>query len=190
MSVRLFIAVELNDAVRRRLADIQAELDDVRACIKWVKPENAHLTLVFIGDVPDAMAAPIAGVMDRVAADTRPFALRLAGAGFFGRSRAPRVLWIGARGDLAAVTGLQARLAEALQELELALDPRPYRPHLTLGRVKGPSRGSELVQRLTSLQDAPCGTLDVRRIALIKSTLHPQGPVYTMLHAARFPGPE
>ena len=95
MADRLFIAVEIDEAVRRGLGALQRALTAPAAHIKWVRPENMHLTLAFLGDTEPDVAAQVKALMDQAAAAMAPLTVEVAGLGFFGSPRAPRVIWAG-----------------------------------------------------------------------------------------------
>ena len=185
MSIRVFTAIEIDDAIRKRLTELQDALQPLSSDVKWVEPHNVHLTLAFIGDVPDAMVPSLNALLDQAAAAAAaPFDCALAGLGTFGRPNAPRVIWAGAPTVPAPLAAIHRTLTTGLHDLGLAIDTRPYAPHLTLGRVKS-SRGlTELLTELGRLTDTPIGTLHVERLTLIQSILKPTGPIYAPLQHA------
>jgi 2'-5' RNA ligase len=184
--MRLFVAVEISDEVRRSLAAAQSRLRRTPARVGWVAPENIHLTLAFLGDVGADRIASLAAALDGVGREFAPFGYTVAGLGCFGSRRAPRVLWAGVSHGAEDLVRLQAQTAVALRALDVRLEDRPFSPHLTIGRVRS-SRGAE---RLGPLLEAGAGevfgTVDVARLLLMRSELRPQGPVYTVTHEASF----
>lgn len=180
--VRAFIAVEITDEIRRNISSLQSDLRDIRADVRWVKPENTHLTLIFLGDISGENAAEVAGVMDKVVRGRPPFGCEVAGLGFFGRPDAPRVLWAGIDGNIPALKDMQAGLASALAELGLKMENRPYLPHLTIGRVRSKKGAGELINAWKTRKDDRLGGFEIARVLLIKSELSPQGPNYAILH--------
>jgi RNA 2',3'-cyclic 3'-phosphodiesterase len=184
MSMRVFVAIELNAEIRARLEAIQRDLQAGVDGVKWVAPHNVHLTLAFIGDVPDTMPAVLGETVDRAAAASGPFTCTLAGVGVFGRPGAPRVVWAGVSHVPAGLAAVHAVLNAKLSALGLAVDTRPFHPHLTLGRVKSPRGCAALLAHVRRLADVHVGTLHVDSLALIRSVLTPAGPVYTALHHA------
>jgi len=166
--MRLFIAIEIDDDVRQRLAEAQRLLAAVPCKVKWVEPRNLHLTLKFLGEVPDHHARAIADAMTRAAREAKPFEMKVAGVGTFPPKGVPRVVWAG---------------AEAMQ-VGHEREKRAFHPHLTLGRVKGREGSRELRALMESLEARDFGTCRVGEVVLMQSTLSPAGPTYTPLHHA------
>jgi len=185
-TMRLFIAADLPDAVRTALAGeqkrIAAALAGAGSSLKWVKPEHAHLTLVFIGNVEDArVPAVVEAVSRRI--DAPPFDAVFGGGGVFPPRGAPRVLWIGVEDGAAQLIALQQTLASRVTALGLPLEDRAFHPHLTLARWRE-SRPSD---RDRALAAAPHGMVARARIdaaTLYQSRLSPSGPAYTPLARA------
>jgi RNA 2',3'-cyclic 3'-phosphodiesterase len=184
MSIRVFVAVEPDAALRERLHAVQETLRVGVDGVKWVAPRHAHLTLAFIGDVPDTMAPLLGKALDRVAAAACALTCPLAGIGLFGRPAAPRVVWAGFPRVPAGLSAMHTALNAELTALGLAVDARPFRPHLTLGRVKSGRGRTALRDHVRRLADVRIGALRVDRLVLVQSVLTPTGPVYSVLHRA------
>ncbi len=139
--MRLFVAADLPRELRDRLAAIQDEGRSWPLPVRWVRPEGIHLTFKFLGEVaPDRLGA-IRETLETARHTVATFQLVTAGTGSFPDHGQPQVLWIGIGGDLESATRLQAAIESALVGIGFEPEDRPYRPHLTLGRVKGPPRG-------------------------------------------------
>ncbi|GAA3402338.1 RNA 2',3'-cyclic phosphodiesterase [Paenibacillus hodogayensis] len=133
---RLFVALPIPTD---RQANIEAEMTALKrnsqfAFKKWVHPADLHITLKFIGDVPDEAASLIEAALERVAARSTPFPLRLLGAGTFGLTPSPKVLWIGVGGKQEPLRSLQSDVEQELSALGYAPEQRPYAPHITVAR--------------------------------------------------------
>jgi 2'-5' RNA ligase len=175
--MRLFVAVvpppevltDLGAAVAPRQAEPAARRD-----LRWTGPEDWHVTLAFLGDVPDPVATGLAPALERAAAGHRPFPLALAGAGAFPAAPQARVLWCGLDGDHTGLAALAASVADAVTCAGAAPPDagRPFRPHLTLARSRGrtPADVRDLV---TALSGYASPSWPVDRIQLIDS--HPGG---------------
>ncbi len=188
--IRTFVAIELNPLVRKALAQVQEDLrsrlqkatgPEVR--IQWVKPESVHLTLKFLGDIPEERVPEIETALARVAGARARCTVDVGGLGAFPDTRAPRVLWVGLSGQVEGVTQLAAAVERALVALGCAPEPKPFNPHLTLARIKERSRdiGRALAAGRLLEQVTPVGTVTVNAVALMKSELKPSGAVYTKL---------
>lgn len=188
--IRTFVAVELEASVRQALAQVQATLrsrleksvgSGVR--IQWVKPESIHLTLKFLGDMPEDRVPDVQTVLTRVAGGHSRFTVDVEGLGVFPDARAPRVLWVGLTAHVDALKRLAADVEAVLGAIGFAPESKPFNPHLTLARIKERSRdiGQTLAVDRMLERAAPIGTVMVNAIALMKSELKPSGAVYTKL---------
>jgi len=182
-TIRAFVAVNLDPGLKESVAVVQERLKAARADVGWVKPENLHLTLKFLGQVADASVQAIAEAIESAASGYGAFRLAFAGVGAFPQPRSARVVWVGIREGGEGLVGLQARLAAELQPLGFPPETRPFAPHLTLGRVRGPGRREQLAQVLTSLPAEPLGEMVLDRIELMKSDLRPDGARYSILRS-------
>jgi 2'-5' RNA ligase len=190
-TARVFVGIPLPDRIQHQIAQV---VDRVRPqlpsrCVRWVRPENMHLTLRFIGNVPVGELEPLAAALHRCVAGVRPFALQLAQPGWFPEGGAPRVLWIGLAGELESLEPLQRNVTGQTSAWG-ALEGRPFRPHLTLGRVLT-RRRDELRRMLTGFRglDVPRDAgWEVDAVHLIQSILEPTGTRYSTLANARLTG--
>ena len=184
--LRAFIAVELSEALRRALGEVQAQ---VRAAVdlpvRWVEPEKAHLTLKFLGDIDEGQVEAIVSAMADIASQAQPMTVALGDVGGFPTLARPRVLWVGLRGDVGPLTDLQQALERRMESLGFAAEGRPFAPHLTLGRVRGGDRSRHLEEAAGLAADAPSAEAVQRvdRISLMQSTLRAQGPEYRSLRS-------
>jgi 2'-5' RNA ligase len=185
--VRLFVAVDLDDAAR---ASIAAEQDRLRraggSSLRWVKPEHLHITLVFLGEVAEQRASAVIEAYAAPAA-MQPFDLAFSGIGAFPPRGAPRALWIGVSRGESELKALQQQMADRAGEQGIALESRPFTPHLTVGRWKD-SRSSERRRYVSDAPSEEIARVRIGRASLYRSQLLSTGPTYTALaHATLAP---
>jgi 2'-5' RNA ligase len=130
----VFFAVDPPDDARVHLEQSLEPLRDAAGAPRWVAPDRWHLTLLFLGAVPEDRVPPLAAVAGDVVGSAPAMSMRLAGAGRFGPLRRPQVFWAGLDGDVQPLADLAAGLAAAARGLDLPVEDRPFRAHLTLGR--------------------------------------------------------
>jgi len=179
--IRAFLAIDLPDVLRTKIALVQGELKRSSADVRWVPVGNIHLTLKFFGNVPDADIAPLAQAARQAAAQQPPLQLQVTQAGAFPSVKSPRVVWLGLAGDVIPLTQLFHRLEKAFAALGHLPEGRAFSPHLTLGRVKSPANRHRLAQLLEKLPPLDWPPFMVQELILYRSVLSPQGSTYTPL---------
>ena len=179
--IRCFLALDLPDALRPQLALVQGGLKRSHGDVRWVAVGNIHLTLKFFGNVPDAEIEPLAAAAREVAASQAPFQLQVTQAGAFPNMTSPRVIWVGLGGDVLPLAQMFHQLEKAFAVLGYLPEGRAFNPHLTLGRVKSPANRHRLALALEKLPPLNWPPFMVNEIILFKSTLTPQGSIYTPL---------
>jgi 2'-5' RNA ligase len=184
--MRLFVAVDLSEDARAAIAAEQKRMAAARAgtksSLKWVRPDQAHLTLVFLGNVDANRATSIVDAVGHDV-DIAPFDIALGGVGVFPLRGAPRVLWIGIPDGAGALRHLQGELAARVSALGVAVEDRPFHPHLTLGRWRE-SRPSDRGWAVGAARSATIARVRVESATLYESKLSPSGPSYTALTRA------
>ena len=183
--MRLFVAIDLDDIARQAIAQTQqrmAELLETDRSLKWVSPAHMHLTLAFLGEMADPAVPAIVKALS-VDIDARPFSAVFQGLGVFPPRGAPRVLWLGVGDGASEVIGTQRVVTDRLADVGVALERRPFHPHLTLARWHG-SRPGAAQRALSAGPHRPIARVDVGHITLYHSRLTPTGPVYTALTRA------
>jgi 2'-5' RNA ligase len=179
--MRTFIAIPLSKECQAILDQMQQSLRACKAEVRWVAIPSIHLTLKFLGEVdPEAIPKLHEQLQDEFKTE-RPFELSLHGLGCFPNARNPRVLWCGIEGATDCLLRLQAAVESACTKLGFAPEDRSFRPHLTLGRVQGRKNLLPLADRIAAGSDLACG-FRADRFHIYKSTLKPQGAVYTVLN--------
>jgi len=188
--MRSFIAISFPEELKEVLAGIQQELKQSRADVKWVKPENIHLTLKFLGEIKEDLAEKICSVIKKIAQENSSFNLELSGLGAFPKLDSPRVIWLGIDNDRQIVK-IAGELEKEMQCLGFAPEARRFSSHITLGRARSALNRPALVEQVKSLNQkvsslkAGCS---VERLTLFKSTLTPSGPIYEVICEAFLTG--
>lgn len=187
---RTFIAVEIHPDVRRAAADLAGQLSASRAGVKWVDADHMHLTLKFLGDVDVRDVAEVCRAVQAAAAGEAPFDFTVAGAGAFPTLDRPRTVWLGVTEGADRLIALQEQIDRALAKIGYPVETRAFRPHLTIGRVKHPSRElAELTALLRERADREAGPTHVDHVTVFSSDLAPEGPTYHVLAEAPLGGP-
>ena len=184
--IRSFIAIELSQDVKDSLSRLQDRLKRQvpERSVRWVRPGGVHLTLKFLGDVPATRIASISQAVETACRGFSQFTIELAGLGCFPNPRRPRVVWVGVREPTGTLVRLQKAVEGALAELGFKPEGRPFRPHLTLGRVQrkvGHSDRQRLGELIAESDVDLLGRMTVASVNLIRSDLRPDGAVYTVL---------
>ncbi len=183
--IRCFLAIDLPDTLRPQLALVQGELKKSGADVRWVQVGNIHLTLKFFGNLPDSEIEPITQAAGEVAGQQAPFKLQVTVAGAFPNTKSPRVIWLGLGGDVMPLAQMYHKLEKAFAALGHLPEGRPFNPHLTLGRVKSPANRHRLAMALEKLPPLNWPPFKVSEIILFRSTLTPQGSIYTPLQVIK-----
>jgi RNA 2',3'-cyclic 3'-phosphodiesterase len=191
---RTFVAVDLGAEARAYLAREIARLSRALPSVRWTNPESLHLTLAFLGELDDERLALVEAAAREAARAVKPFALRVAGLGTFGRPHAPSVVWAGVSGNVRRLIALHEALAAGLEARGFPREARPFSPHLTLARLRAPLTAPEL-GRLTSLlgpaaKDSPPAEapIAVDHIDVMKSELLRPAARYTCLRSVALDG--
>ena len=186
MMLRSFIAVEIPAEIQSAIANSTASLQEAlpKPLIRWVAPQNLHLTLKFLGDVSPASLERLAEVLKVEAAIHMTFSMTVGGFGAFPTPRRARVIWIGLEAP-PVLSALQHGVEAAAARLGYSSEERPFSPHLTIGRV-GQNNAAADRQKIVSALDKTTvgnlGTVTVDEIHILKSDLQPGGSVYTKLY--------
>jgi len=182
-NLRAFIAVEISDELKEKMRDIQLEFKGFG--LKFVNPAIAHLTLKFLGDVPEGKIKQIGEALDMV--ESEPFDAELKGVGVFPNLKRIRVVWVGAYGNF---NELHDSVESKLASLGYAKDEKEFRSHITVARAKNASKeeGRSIADKVRDLSEMKIGSMMVERIKLKNSTLTPAGPIYEDLHVKELGG--
>jgi 2'-5' RNA ligase len=186
MAIRSFVALELSDEVREQLAELLKRLRQTNAAVKWVEPENLHLTLKFLGEVPEEQIEAIVEALRAIAQATAPFPFTVKGVGGFPDLRRPRVLWVGVE-PTPPLMRLQQIVEQAMERLGFPPEERAYHPHITLGRVKAMAGLEKVRAVLSEYASVTFGSVPAKHLTLFRSDLSREGPTYTPIALLPFP---
>ncbi len=181
-AIRTFIAIKIPDDIQRKLSGIQDKLKQSGAHVSWVKPDNIHLTLKFLGNMEEQRIPDITACIEKSAASVKPFQLQVGYAGAFPNVRFPRVIWVGVTDDETnSLKTLQSGLSSCLGTLGFQEENERFQPHLTLGRVRSQKSRSSLLRAIESMVNIWVGQISVDIVYLVRSELRPTGAKYTDL---------
>lgn len=174
------MAVLLPEALRLRVDEAAAGLRDRARGVAWVRVENLHVTLRFLGAVDETTLGRAREALAEAAGDVAPFRLDLAGFGGFPSASSPRVIWVGVRDGAEPLVTLYARLEAALARRGLPPEGRAFHPHVTVGRAREP-RGVPGLAGCLEASGEPLGETRVDAVHLMRSDLDPGGARYSVL---------
>jgi 2'-5' RNA ligase len=181
--MRLFVAVDLDEPARAAIAAEQrrlaAALGERCAAVRWARPEHLHLTLVFLADAPDARVPDLVAALHS-AADRQPFPLVFENLGVFPAHGAPRAVWVGVTGGEAELRAVQREVADRVERAGIAVEPRPFTPHLTLGRTMA-ARPADRGLVLAAARRGAVARVSVDHATLYLSRPDSGGPRYAEL---------
>ena len=184
--IRSFIAILLDEGVRKVVASELDLLSPLARSVSWVPSQNLHLTLKFLGEVQtEALEAVKEALVEGVSA-VEPFTLTFHGLGAFPGLARPRVIWVGVARGGRECQALQAHVDVALARRGLPKEARAYTPHLTIGRVREPRGLAPLQQAIAQDAEKDFGGQSVSSISLMRSDLHAEAARYTELYTASF----
>ena len=184
--IRTFIAVDVGTIIRDRLIEMQASLAKEVADVKWVEPDNLHLTLLFLGEVNDRDLLAVCRCVSKATADRAAFPLEVRGIGCFPNPRRPRVLWAGIAEGAEELIALHADLEPPLLEQGCyRREERRYTPHITLGRVNDEQAAEPIAKLLPKHQAWSGGHTMVKELLVMSSELTAKGPTYAVLSRGR-----
>jgi 2'-5' RNA ligase len=175
--MRVFIAVDLPNEIRKTLADVQYELRDLSNSVRWVSPDSIHITLKFIGEMPEKRLEDIDDALTGFTWKT--FTITVRGVGFFPGKRSPRVFWAGM--EAPTMKDMAEELDTRMERGGFDKEKRAFRPHITLARARDTRIDSSLVAAAEPYEQYDFGSFVADRVFLFQSTLKPSGAVYEKL---------
>ena len=179
---RIFLAIDISDAARAVCGShidlLRREFPHVR--VGWEPNEKLHLTLKFLGPTAEETIADLNYRLTNVAAQHRPFGLRLGAPGSFPEKGKPRVLWIGVNGATEDLIRLQTDVEQACESLGYEPEHKPFHPHITIGRIRDHRDAYALGEDHRAARIEPVD-FEIRSVVIYESKLQPSGSVYSKL---------
>lgn len=182
--MRCFIAIDIDDKIRKAIADLQKQItskvDVKRGDVKWVEPNNIHLTLKFLGEISGEQLVEVSEIANTVASAHQKFDLEIESVGSFG-GRSAKVVWVGAGKGTNELLALQKDLDDLLAQSSYPREDREFSAHLTLCRVNHPIAGLKVGEAIAQFSHLKLGSIAADAICVYQSQLTPTGPNYTLL---------
>lgn len=178
--MRTFVAIELPRELTSQIDQLQTNLRKTKADVSWVKPQNVHITLKFLGEAREEKIEEIYQAVEKSVVGIKSFMVNLQGLGGFPTLKRPRVIWIGVEKGKEILAELYPKVEEEFFKIRFAKENRNFTPHLTIGRVKSlknlENLASEINKTTFETED-----FKIQEVVVMKSTLLPTGAVYTPL---------
>ena len=179
--MRVFLAIDVPSDIRDRLAEVQEKIRPATTAARWVSPESIHVTLKFIGQMPEKRQEDIDQALRGLT--WKSIKINVRGVGFFPGTRSARVFWAGL--EAASMEGLAREIDSRLEHVGFDRERRAFRAHLTLARARDHHLDKGMIAAAAPFADTDFGTFNVDRIYLYESTLKPGGSIYTKLKEYR-----
>lgn len=180
--LRLFISVNLPRELIDKISDIQKEFSSFSQSVKWVKPEDVHITLKFLGPTSIDKISLVAGTIKDISKNHKSFSVDVKGLGCFPTLKSPRVIWMGIVKGINFLKEIADDIDNEMLKFGFPKEEREFKPHLTIGRVKALKDRRSLTNRIEKFSDLEFGSIQVKYIFLIQSQLNKGGPKYTVLY--------
>jgi 2'-5' RNA ligase len=176
--VRTFICIEIPASIKERIGALQQSMRRIDAQASWVKPENIHLTLKFLGDVESSRLDRVRDAVERASGSTSRFQVTVGAVGCFPSTKSPRVLWVGLAGMPDELSTLHKRIEDSLAREGFPREAKRFSPHLTIARLRAPQNAARLAEDLIATGFEP-EAFEAREVIVMRSDLNPSGSIYT-----------
>jgi 2'-5' RNA ligase len=183
-TIRAFIAIELPEKIIASISRVQESIRSQGFKVRWVRPQNIHLTLKFLGDIKAAETKAVEKVVLDSVVGSAPISMTARGLGVFPGIKRPRVIWVGIGGQTDELIELQQTLDKKLATIGFSRERRPFKGHLTMGRVKAKIDSKRLLEAMKAFDGFETEPFVADRLILFQSDLKPSGAVYAKLMEA------
>lgn len=180
--MRSFLAVDLDAGVKAEINSFIDRLRRVQESVKWVSPENVHVTLYFFGEIDDYTFQALEGIVQEAVSGLNSFSITIDGLSAFPSSVRPRVIWLGVRDESSNLKKIFSSVNEQIiaRRLDVEREKRDYTPHITIGRLRSHAAPG-LIEELNRNRGISFGNVNVSEVVIFKSTLMRTGPIYEPL---------
>ena len=178
--IRTFIAIPVPESVFVLQGNLKNTIAKKTGKVRWVKRDQLHLTLKFVGDTPEESIDDVCGVMQKVSNQMTPFKIFIQGVGCFPKIERPRVMWVGLDGAIDKLNQLVTAVHDGLHPLGFPREEKEFHPHITMARAKYPQKKTPDISSFLNTTYDPI-PFRIQKIQFISSELFPNGPVYTIL---------
>jgi len=186
--IRCFISIEIPQPIRKQIVQVPEPLKSVRGKFSWAGTNNLHITLKFLGDCSRGRLEAISRRLAEIAAQHAPFDLSFEDVGVFPGHASPRIVWLGVKDGRDQLVKLASDVADSMEEIGFKKEVRPFRPHITLARVKYLSSRDELRAAVERMPKVNIEGMRASHIFLMRSQLNPKGAIYTVIERLCFSG--
>ena len=178
--IRTFIAIPVPESLFLLQENLKNKIVKKTGKVRWMKRDQLHLTLKFVGDTPEESIDDVRGVMQKVANQMTPFKIFIQGVGCFPKIERPRVMWVGLDGAIDKLNQLVTAVHDGLHPLGFPREEKEFHPHITMARAKYPQKKTPDISSFLNTTYDPI-PFRIEKIQFISSELFPNGPVYTIL---------
>ena len=185
---RIFIGIPVESEKAAGQAEKWKYEPDLNGYIlKWTKPSNWHITLIFLGNTPETTLGLLQNLISESFAEVPAFMTEIAGIGVFPNARNPKVLWLGIENLQPLMRGFFI-LTELLQQVGFSLENKPFKPHLTLARIRNSAQGKPITSMIETYQNCTFGSVEIKSVVLYESISTNDGPLYNPLFVKKLNG--
>ena len=187
-AIRTFVAVLIAEDLKQQIARVQGQIKKLAPDVKWVAPKNIHVTLKFLGNVREDEIGQVRSAVDDAVRAFSPFEIAISGLGAFPSPARARVVWTGIEVGQQQLTDLAAAVDAGVSKLGFEPEERPFKSHITIGRVKTSRHLAGLAAGIEEVDACDLGTQQVSSVVVMQSELLREGPVYSPLSVSELSG--
>ncbi|MFH1061297.1 MAG: RNA 2',3'-cyclic phosphodiesterase [Candidatus Omnitrophota bacterium] len=178
--IRAFIALEISSELQEELKEIQKQLMQLPGEIAWIRPENLHISIRFLGDITQEQVNIIVQINEKIAKKLKSFPISLSVLGVFPYISDPHILWAGIGSGYSQVTQINTLVSNELSSMKLKYEDKHFHPHITLARIKSIKNKSELAEMIDKIK-LRIASEEISKLILYKSETTPKGAIYTKI---------